>query len=119
MRFSMASSTPSARALRGRTSRDVPRARLCVAAQRSLLDALANEPVEGPTAGFFERALAAASDVAARAGDTAVGCGGIHGRVCGEHSDRGVDGAMGAVTRCKKAHGDTRSKSTRCARRES
>lgn len=36
-----------------------------VAAQRSLLDALANEPVEGPTAGFFERALAAASDVAA------------------------------------------------------
>ena len=32
-----------------------------VAAQRSLLDALANEPIEGPTDGFFERALAAAA----------------------------------------------------------
>jgi hypothetical protein len=39
-----------------------------VAAQRSLLDALANEPVEGPAAGFFERALATASDAAARRG---------------------------------------------------
>jgi hypothetical protein len=36
-----------------------------VAAQRKLLDALAAEPVEGPSDGFFERALAAAAQPAA------------------------------------------------------